>query len=54
MDRLLSNLGLLIMGVGAAWSMTQMTASARRKTYCFVVLGVLCGDKAFTTKHEGA
>lgn len=25
---LLSNLGLLIMGVGAAWSMTQMTASA--------------------------
>src|ERR1700735_5282623 len=24
---LLSNLGLLIMGVGAAWSMTQMTAS---------------------------
>ena len=25
---LLSNLGLLIMGVGAAWSMTQMTSSA--------------------------
>jgi MFS family permease len=25
---LLSNLGLLIMGVGAAWSMTQLTASA--------------------------
>ena len=25
---LLSNFGLLIMGVGAAWSMTQMTASA--------------------------
>lgn len=25
---LLSNLGLLIMGVGAAWSMTQITASA--------------------------
>src|SRR5205085_10361470 len=24
---LLSNLGLLIMGVGAAWSMTQMTSS---------------------------
>jgi len=24
----LSNLGLLIMGVGAAWSMTQLTASA--------------------------
>src|ERR1700732_3628531 len=27
---LLSNLGLLIMGVGAAWAMTQMTASADR------------------------
>src|SRR5215469_1637962 len=25
---LLSNLGLLIMGVGAAWAMTQMTSSA--------------------------
>jgi hypothetical protein len=25
---LLSNLGLLIQGVGAAWSMTQMTSSA--------------------------
>ena len=25
---LLSNLGLLIMGVGAAWAMTRMTASA--------------------------
>ncbi|HEY1865168.1 MAG TPA: MFS transporter, partial [Roseiarcus sp.] len=25
---LMSNLGLLIMGVGAAWSMTQMTSSA--------------------------
>ena len=25
---LLSNLGLLVMGVGAAWSMTQMTSSA--------------------------
>ena len=27
---LLSNLGLLIMGVGAAWSMTQMTASSEK------------------------
>src|SRR5256885_6058004 len=27
---LLSNLGLLIMGVGAAWSMTQMTSSPDR------------------------
>jgi MFS family permease len=30
MASLLSNLGLLIMGVGAAWAMTQMTSSADR------------------------
>jgi hypothetical protein len=62
---LLSNLGLLIMGVGAAWAMTQMTSSADKVALVQMALmlpvavlstvaGALLGNVVGATDVRGA